>query len=231
VGQVPKYIVVGRGRMASHFCFYLELLGISFVLWSRTDGTALSSVVGECERILLLISDDVIEDFVHSQDCLRDRTLIHFSGRLCSDVVIGAHPLMTFGPQHYALPLYQSIAFIIDDDAPAFSDLLPGLSNSHIRIPKNAKAFYHSLCVLGGNFTVLLWQKVFIEMEKLGISREMIYPYMQQIFANLHSDQNCLTGPLARGDRKTLEANIQALAGDPYQQVYRAFVNAYQETL
>ena len=38
-----------------------------------------------------------------------------------------------------------------------------------------------------------------------------------------------LTGPLVRNDTRTLQANLQALTGSPYQAVYQAFVNAYQQ--
>jgi predicted short-subunit dehydrogenase-like oxidoreductase (DUF2520 family) len=40
-----------------------------------------------------------------------------------------------------------------------------------------------------------------------------------------------LTGPLARGDRKTISANLAALAGDPWRDVYRAIVEAVRPEL
>ena len=36
-----------------------------------------------------------------------------------------------------------------------------------------------------------------------------------------------LTGPLARGDAATIAANLTALEGDPFHEVYSAFARAY----
>ena len=47
---------------------------------------------------------------------------------------------------------------------------------------------------------------------------------------NIAADaKQALTGPLARNDTNTITANLAALTGDAYQQVYQAFVTAYQE--
>jgi predicted short-subunit dehydrogenase-like oxidoreductase (DUF2520 family) len=56
------------------------------------------------------------------------------------------------------------------------------------------------------------------------------YPYLQQQAENLIRDyKTALTGPLARGDRQTMEKNLAALGGDPFQEIYKAFVKAYEE--
>ena len=38
-----------------------------------------------------------------------------------------------------------------------------------------------------------------------------------------------LSGPLSRGDQATLQRNLEALKGDPFEDVYRAFVSAYEQ--
>ena len=49
----------------------------------------------------------------------------------------------------------------------------------------------------------------------------------KQIAANLeHAPATAQTGPLARGDRQTVRANLEALGTDPYRDVYAAFVRA-----
>lgn len=229
--QVP-YGIIGAGRMARHFTHYLTLLGIPFIQWSRGQSAdALHRLIQGSERVLILIKDGAIEEFILSQPLLSAKTLIHFSGRLAASYAFGAHPLMTFGDRLYSLAVYQSICFIIDDNCPPFSALLPGLNNQHYTIPPAKKALYHSCCVLSGNFTVLLWQKFFkILSRELAIPPEAGQLYMQQIFHNLQNNYHqALTGPLVRNDHTTIAANINALAGDPYQQVYQAFVTAYTE--
>jgi predicted short-subunit dehydrogenase-like oxidoreductase (DUF2520 family) len=89
------------------------------------------------------------------------------------------------------------------------------------------KSLYHSLCVLSGNFTTMLWQKAFSDFdEKLELDDNLLIPYMEQTFENLRTDRtNALTGPLARKDKATVERNLQALEGDLYQNVYRSFAS------
>jgi hypothetical protein len=82
---------------------------------------------------------------------------------------------------------------------------------------------------MGGNFTTLLWRKVFEDAERrLGLERELFYPYLEQVTRNLVSSPDPLTGPLSRGDERTVTRHLDALGGDPFAEVYRAFVNAYR---
>jgi predicted short-subunit dehydrogenase-like oxidoreductase (DUF2520 family) len=93
------------------------------------------------------------------------------------------------------------------------------------------KSLYHSLCVLSGNFTTMLWQKVFQDFQdKLKLEPELLLPYMEQTFENLNLNWvDALTGPLARKDDATIEKNIHALEGDLYQNVYRSFVDTIRK--
>jgi predicted short-subunit dehydrogenase-like oxidoreductase (DUF2520 family) len=89
---------------------------------------------------------------------------------------------------------------------------------------------YHALCVLAGNFTTLLWRKFFFELEQdVGIAREQALPYLESIACGLAGKGAPLSGPLSRGDQVTLQSNLDALKGDPFEQVYRAFMSAYQQ--
>jgi hypothetical protein len=233
--QVPRYLIIGNGRVARHFSRYLKLLNVPFQNWSRDNNTRdeLVGLVKNCSRVLLLISDGAIKNFIADNQCLLSAEyLIHFSGCLTLENCFGAHPLMTFGPDLYDQKVYQSIPFILEQGGPDFSALLPGLPNKNFQIPKPMKPLYHALCVIGGNFTCLLWQKFFNELEnKFNLPKEIVYPYLDRVIENLKSSSaNALTGPLARGDYKTIEANLKSLSCDPYQKIYQAFVEAYCES-
>ena len=121
---------------------------------------------------------------------------------------------------------------MIEQDSAEFKDLLPELRNQHVTIPKKLKPFYHAFCVISGNFSSLLWQKAFQEFEKkLNFPKEILHPYLEQIFLNLKNEpENALTGPLVRSDKKTVLANLDALSQDPYQEIYQAFVKVYKNT-
>ncbi len=231
--QVPKYAIIGAGRAANHIIHYFKLLDIPYIQWSRSCNklSSLNSCIADCHQILLLINDSAIEKFIIDNPILHSKQIVHFSGVLVSELAYGSHPLISFSEDLYALDVYQKIPFILDNDKLSFQKLLPGLDNPHFIISSELKPFYHSLCVLSGNFTVILWQKFFSELEKkLNIPREFAQHYLQQICSNLQRHpQAALTGPLVRDDKTTIEANLQALVNDPFQKIYQSFVEVYNE--
>lgn len=237
MGQVPQttltYGLVGDGRLGSHLARYFELEGISFVAWSRrASSRSPEETFSSSDVMLLAIRDSEIAGFVEAHPWLRQKILVHFSGALTLEGVRGYHPLMTFGRELYDLETYRSIAFVGD---PGFADVFPRLKNAHHVIDPEMRPLYHSLCVMSGNFTVLLWQKLFSDLAgKLGVPPTAAVPYLRRIFGNIEKDPlNALTGPLQRGDLMTLKKNVAALEQekDPYGEIYRAFVRAVSPEL
>ncbi len=229
--QVPHYLLIGNGRVSRHFQHYFSSLNISFSVWHRNHPIAeLNQQVKRSTHILILIRDDAIESFIIEN--LTDTTAycIHFSGSLVIEKAFGAHPLMTFSQDLYSIERYSSIHFVIDEDAPAFDQLLPGVPNTHVRLPKKLKDKYHALCVLSGNFSCMLWQKLFASFEKeFNIPANVAHPYLLQQTQNLLDHYpSALTGPLVRDDKNTIAKNISALTADSFQKIYQSFVECYQ---
>ncbi|RYE12028.1 MAG: DUF2520 domain-containing protein, partial [Rickettsiales bacterium] len=55
-------------------------------------------------------------------------------------------------------------------------------------------------------------------------------PYLNSITNNLVLDyKNSLTGPLSRGDKNTINKNIESLSEDSYQMIYKAFLNLFNK--
>ena len=229
---MPKYGIVGDGRVARHAAHYFDLSGLPYATWSRRDEHATSSPAGtslaSCDVVLVLISDAAIEPFIEAHGSLRDKTLIHFSGSLVTALAQGMHPLSTFTIDLYDLDTYQAIPFVCDEGAPSFSDVFPELPNPHYTIASELKPLYHSMAVLAGNFTTALWNKLFDTFEeRLQLPKEVATPYLRQIVSNLeHAPTTAQTGPLSRRDRQTIRANLDALGTDPYRDVYAAFIRA-----
>lgn len=230
--QVPKYLLIGSGRMARHMQCYLDLLHIPYHSWSRQANTTAELAVfsEQCSPILLLIKDKAIAEFVEQHPFLNGKTLVHFSGQLVLPGIFAAHPLNSFAQELYDLETYQKVPFCLDEKSPALPQLLPGLPNTYYRIPDAERSLYHALCVMSGNFTALLWQKFFKEIEgRFQMPKEATFTYLQQVMRNLmHNPEQALTGPLVRGDHATLDAHLKALADDDYLKIYQAFIETYQ---
>ena len=235
MAETSNLLLIGDGRLAMHLARYFEQLDLAYATWSRraqADGRcpALAALVHSNTHALLAISDAAVEPFLSAHPELAGAVRVHFSGRLTTELAVGAHPLFSFAGTLYERELYERIPFVIDCGSPPLASLIPGLSNPAFFIEPERRPRYHALCVLAGNFTTLLWRKFFFELDKeLGMPREHAFPYLDSIARGLMGEGAPLSGPLARGDRVTLERNLASLKGDPFEDVYRAFVSAYEE--
>jgi predicted short-subunit dehydrogenase-like oxidoreductase (DUF2520 family) len=159
--------------------------------------------------------------------------VIHFSGALEVPGLHGAHPLMTFGHDLYSNDFYARIPFVVTGRT-SLQDFLPDFPNPSFQILPEQKPYYHALCVLGGNFTTLLQQRMLQGFAELGLPTSAAQPYIDKITKNVFAaPAAALTGPLARKDFLTIRKNLKSLAGDPYARIYEAFVSLvfpeYQE--
>lgn len=219
--------------MANHICHYLKYLGLSCITWSRSKNTVenLNQFLSQVTHALILINDNSIDAFIenHILSHHLQIKLIHFSGNTISKYAYSVHPLQTFGNKLYPIGLYKKIPFIIESDSLTFSELLPGFENPHYKINRDDKNYYHALCVMANNFTTLLWQKFFSEMQnRFEIKIEHVQPFLDQTFHNIkHDFQNALTGPIARKDKKTLLNDLKALNGDNFFKIFEAFTKTF----
>jgi predicted short-subunit dehydrogenase-like oxidoreductase (DUF2520 family) len=229
--DVPPFGIVGTGRVARHFQHYFSLLGLPIRAWSRHATGGLLETLAPCDTVLILIPDRAIVSFVETWPALQRKRLVHCSGSLVTPLAEGAHPLMTFGPYLYDLDTYREIPFILDAGRTPLAQLLPGLPNPSFVIPATERAYYHALCVMAGNFSTILWNKLFDELqERFGIPAEAAHPYLARVTANLMRDAHqALTGPLVRGDVQAIAANLEALEGDRFHVVYSGFLKAYEQ--
>ena len=237
-----NYAIVGGGRLARHFSNYFQLLEIPHTRWTRDDGSPFNSseqpdaeqrlqeTAGKADRVLLLVTDSAIATLLKQYPFLHEKQLIHCSGALSLPGVAGAHPLMTFADDLYELQTYQSVPFMVEAGH-GFDELFPDLSNPHFAINVEDKAGYHAMCVVAGNFAQLLWKSVSDRFgQQFELPAETLHPYLKQLVSNfVQAPESALTGPLSRDDGQTIERNLDALEGDPMQDLYRAFVACYEE--
>lgn len=234
----PSYLLIGYGRLGRHLEAYFKLENIPLKIWTcRQQNVPNSLGFGDLRReqiegfshVLLAIHDSAIEPFIREHEFLSEKTLIHFSGSLSTPLAESAHPLMTFSEQLYDLETYRKIPFVLEKGRRHFEELFPALKNPHYAIPQEQKTLYHALCVMSGNFTTILWEKFFKELEQtFRLPRELVYPYLAQIALNLQKGEaSVLTGPLVRGDHTTIDRHLNVLGQDPFKEVYQSFVRAF----
>jgi predicted short-subunit dehydrogenase-like oxidoreductase (DUF2520 family) len=69
------------------------------------------------------------------------------------------------------------------------------------------RPLYHAAAVIAGNYLVTLFRAASALFEEVGAPPEALIPLMERTIANGF----VLTGPIARGDRPTIEAHLRAL--------------------
>ncbi len=235
--QVPKklnYLIVGRGRLARHLGFYFTTKGISHTFWDRSQSQSeLKKSINGCDAILLAISDSSLSEFLqmHADLLQTPKWVVHFSGAMVLEGAWGAHPLMSFGEGLYPESVYETIPFVVEEDASQFHKIFPELSNPVFAISPERRALYHALCVVSGNFTTLVWETIFERAEsQLDLPRSIFFPYMKQVVANVQEfGGKALTGPLVRGDRSTVASNLNALKGDRLADLYSLMMTFFEE--
>lgn len=234
IRQVPTkehYLIIGRGRLAKHLAYYLDLKNIPYLQWSRIDSQQdLRRFLVLARVVFLAISDDAIEPFIKTHQLSPEKT-VHFSGALATPLAQQLHPLMTFSHDLYEPEVYEKMSFISSQGATPLTDIIPELQNSHFIIPSGSESFYHALCVLGGNGTTLLWQTLIEQFQnKLAIPPEALWPYLEQIIKNLrHHTHTALTGPWVRNDLSTIQKNVHALQNhSSLQNLYHSLNETYK---
>lgn len=234
MGQVPlsksKYLIVGNGRLAKHFIHYFNLLGIPHIQFTRTSNLPFNEAAKDTDKILVLIKDDFIEEFIYQNrnSVSTDKIWIHSSGMLSLENVESAHPLASFTDSFFDLEFYKSIPFATERGKLPFQKLFPELPNPSFEIDKESKAIYHTMCSIAGNFTTILWQNFFKFIEEnLKVEKSFAYPYLKSILFNLINSNDPLTGPLKRNDINTIQNHLKQINNTPLEDVYKAFIKLY----
>lgn len=224
MGQVPdsnKILIIGNGKLASHWMHYHNLLNIPFTHWFRKSKKTLKPDI--FRTVYLAVTDSAIPNLLIQNPWLQDSNIVHFSGANYFDGTYGIHPLMTFSEDLYDLETYTSIPLAIDFSPASFTENFQYLKNPCWHIPPEKKAKYHALCVMSGNFPQILWQSIELEIKALGCPVDGWKNYIMQSTKNFLQDSNSLTGPIARKDLTTIKKNISALNGSLLQKIYTEF--------
>ena len=226
------YILIGNGRMAQHILHYFKLLNLNIIQWSRSESSQSNQSFGISANrlttisqiselpnvpVLIAVSDDSIPEIVEQIAPLTKAPLVHFSGALSSEKLKGKafsmHPLYTFNYEPMTLNEYQKIPFTCEPNGPNFETIFPSLQNPHVKIPNSNRRLYHSLACLASNLPAMIWtQCAEISSDNLNLDWKLYQPLVEQTLRNAFSaPQDCITGPIIRGDWNLVDAQLEVL--------------------
>lgn len=158
------------------------------------------------------------------------QTVLHFSGALTLDVleparqagaaVASLHPVQTFADVDSAVELIPGSVFGVTSDKAALSvalELVKNLGGEAIEIAEEDRSLYHAAACMASNYLVTIGMSAAYLYSLTGASRETAFrallPLMEGTLKNLASKKSAgaLTGPIARGDLRTVQRHLKAL--------------------
>ncbi len=234
------YVIFGAGRVGVNMAGYLKSLGHKVSLVSHDK---VKSAPDDCAR--LVTSADIVAAalpdtkigkwFDQWKNRLTDKPAIHFSGALTISGMFGYHPLFSFPVHKLSEQQLEKIVFACPQRGPDFAAIFPGAQNPNFVIPDHERGRYHALAVLSGNFISFLMnqtQQEFAAYFTQGGLNEMnadvFGTYIKSVMDRFaENPANSMTGPIARHDRLSVEANQNALEKDEIlRTLYAAFLQA-----
>jgi predicted short-subunit dehydrogenase-like oxidoreductase (DUF2520 family) len=194
-----------------------------------------AALPAEVRLVLICVPDDAIEAVASdlaAVDHPWSHTIVgHTSGARTADALAplaeqGAapfsfHPLQTF-PSGTSPEAFEDIAITVEGDPDAVlagKVLARTLGARPVVLSARDKARVHCAAALASNGLVVLMavvEEVLPEMDLDGDNRsaDLLAPLVERTFTNMQEapPESVLTGPVARGDRDTLEAHLAALS-------------------
>ncbi|MGA8845790.1 MAG: DUF2520 domain-containing protein [Nocardioides sp.] len=193
-----------------------------------------SAVARGCELLLLTVPDDmlgnVVSDLAHSGSLHQGQYVVHSSGLhglavLAPAIAVGAravalHPAMTFTGTAVDLERLGGCVFGLTAETAEreiAALLVDDLGGRAMWVPENRRALYHAGLAHGANHLVTLVTEAMELLAAAGAEdpAATLRPLLNAALDNAldHGDA-ALTGPIVRGDVKTVQAHLDGIAAE-----------------
>jgi predicted short-subunit dehydrogenase-like oxidoreductase (DUF2520 family) len=219
--SAARLVIIGRGRVGHSLARAANGAGIEARLAASDDP-------GDCRRaaVLLCVPDEAIAGLSARITSEGPALVGHLSGATPLEALTAAaeqgagtfslHPLQTFPDG--ATPVEGTPAAIAGSSAQALAfarALAEALGMRPFDVPEERRAAYHAAAAIASNLLVALEESAAELLGRAGIenARELLAPLVLRTAANwAERGPAALTGPIARGDRATVEGHRAALA-------------------
>jgi len=196
----------------------------------------LNALIETSEVIFLAVSDDAIEDvaktLVSCGSSLKGKWIGHLSGckdykaldvlERCGAKPFSLHPLQTVAdPETGVNALREAVLTLDAEDSNRYvlKNWLQELGNPVVQLEPGKKALYHLGACIASNYVMTLmnlalqvFQDVGFEDADAMTALSTLLSGTEQNFRNL-GPVSGLTGPVSRGDFKTVESHFESLQG------------------
>jgi predicted short-subunit dehydrogenase-like oxidoreductase (DUF2520 family) len=198
--------------------------------------------ISDADLVLLTVPDDQLAELVGGLSATESwrpgQLAVHTSGAhgidlfrpaaLLGVVGMALHPVMTFAGREEDLQRLDGAAFGVtapEEFRPVAETLVLELGGEPVWVPETARPRYHAALTMGSNHLVTLVNDAADVLRAAGVEdpARLLGPLSSASLDNaLRLSDDALTGPVSRGDRRTVEAHVRALKDTPFLQPYLA---------
>ncbi len=187
-------------------------------------------LVDSADMVFITTPDDIIPRVAAELKWRTGQSAVHCSGASTvhsldaareQGAMVGAiHPCQTFAGREQAIANLPNSTFAIESEEPlktTLTEIAMSLNGDLVYLTSEDKALYHAAACIACNyfFTLVdiatdLWQNFSKSKEE---AAKAYIPLLQGSVNNIASIgfPGCLTGPIARGDIKTIKSHLNAL--------------------
>ena len=193
-----------------------SLLDAAEMVWITTPDDQISAVVSQITSISVADKKEKIvmhASGVHSLSILNPLVKSGYN-------IATAHPLMAFNSIESSIQKIDSAWFAIEempDNDFSLEAFFKQCGNKTFKIDSDKKTLYHAAACVLSNYMVTLLDASYRIFEQSGMRKDDIQeatiPLLESVMENLKgkSCADALTGPIKRGDNKTIEMHLKSL--------------------
>lgn len=195
---------------------------------------------GQGQWIILSVPDDEIEktakELATSNREWEGRFIFHCSGLHSTDslkllqkrgaLTASIHPIQSFSRKEPNPAVFRGIYFGLEGTGKALElakRVVHQLEGRYVILESKDKPLYHVACSIASNFLVTLLDAVSFLLEQTGLDKngdsQILFPLIQGTLQNVKNfdTRSALTGPIFRGDEKSIQKHLKALRKFPQQ--------------
>jgi len=231
VSPLRRLRVVGRGRAGGSFDAALRAAGWHVELLGHDD-PGLPSAAEGVDLVLLCVPDGAIATTAAAVRPREGTVVAHCAGARTLEELApherraSVHPLVSMPDAVLGARRLEGAWFAVAGDPLAW-EVVEALGGHPVEVPDEARVRYHAAAVIASNHLVALMGQVERVAATVGVPLEAFLELSRGSLDNVAEvgPAAALTGPVARGDERTVLAHLEAL--DPEERAaYRAMADA-----
>ena len=187
----------------------------------------------------------VVQELNRAEIQWAERFVYHCSGLLSSEILnplrtkgastASIHPIQSFAQKRTSPEQFENIYFGLEGENKALElsrEIIQRLGGRSIIIKPEDNALYHAACSISSNFLVMLLDMASTLLAHVGLeddrALQILFPLVKGTLHNVKkfNIRSSLTGPVIRGDRKSIETHLEALKEFPaYHKAYTSLAS------